>query len=207
MYGTETAVAKALKASGLKREDVYITTKLPFNHGVRVRESFNESLVNLDTEYVDLYLIHWPQVLPYEESSQLAKNSNGTHKVVDTPTFVDVWAEMEEILREGKAKAIGVSNFSVQNLEILLNHAKVVPSNNQVEVHPYLQQNELRDYCRQKGIVLSAFTPSGWDTVRQDPVVVELAQKYGVTAHQVILAWHLTRDTVAVTKSGDKERN
>ncbi|KAK1226175.1 hypothetical protein PQX77_010851 [Marasmius sp. AFHP31] len=133
MYGTETAVAKALGASGLRREEVYITTKLPFNHGVRVRESFNESLANLNTEYVDLYLIHWPQVLPYEESNELTKNPNGTHKVLDNPTFVDVWAQMEEILREGKAKAIGVSNFSVQNLEILLNHAKVVPSNNQVE--------------------------------------------------------------------------
>ncbi|KAL0579216.1 hypothetical protein V5O48_002778 [Marasmius crinis-equi] len=199
LYGTEKAVAKALKESGLNREDVYITTKLPFNHGVRVRESFNESLANLDTDYVDM-------VLPYQESNELIKNSDGSHKTLDFPTFVEVWAEMEEILCEGKAKSIGVSNFSIQNLEILLKHAKIVPSNNQVEAHPYLQQDDLREYCKQKGIVLSAFTPSGWDTVRQDPSIVELARKYNVSAHQVILAWHLTRDTVVVTKSGDPAR-
>ncbi|KAF9265104.1 Aldo/keto reductase [Marasmius fiardii PR-910] len=205
-YGTEKAVGRALKESGLKREEVYITTKLPFNHVTRVKESFNESLTNLDMDYVDLYLIHFPQSLPYQESDELVKNPDGTLKTLETPTFVDVWAEMEEILESGKAKAIGVSNFSVKTLEILLKNAKVVPCNNQVENHPYLQQNDLRDYCKEKGITLSAYTPSGWDHVRSDPVIVELAQKYGVSPHQVILAWHLARDMVVVTVSKDEGR-
>ncbi|KAL0579229.1 hypothetical protein V5O48_002791 [Marasmius crinis-equi] len=206
-YGTEKAVARAVKESGLKREDVYITTKLPNYHGIKVKESFNQSLANLGMDYVDLYLVHFPQVLAYDENGDsLVKNPDGTLKTLDTPTFVDVWAEMEEILREGRAKAIGVSNFSIKNLEILLKHAKVVPSSNQVECHPYLQQNDLREYCKQKGIVISAYTPSGYDTVRGDPAIKELAQKYGVSANQVILAWHLARDRAVVTKSSNEGR-
>lgn len=205
-YGTEKAVGKALKESGLRREEVFITTKLRLNHVTRVKESFKESLSNLDMDYVDLYLVHWPQSLPYHESGELVKNPDGTLKTLETPTFVDTWAEMEEILESGKAKAIGVSNFSIKNLEILLKSAKVVPCNNQVEIHPYLQQNDLRDYCKGKGITLSAYTPSGWDRVRGNPEIVDLARKYGVSSQQVILAWHLARDMVVVTASKDVGR-
>ncbi|KAK1220578.1 hypothetical protein PQX77_016630 [Marasmius sp. AFHP31] len=205
-YGTEKAVSKAFKESGLKREEIHVTTKLPFNHGVRVKESFKESLANLDMDYIDLYLVHFPQVIEYQENGELPKNPDGTLKTVDYPTFVEIWAEMEDILREGKAKSIGVSNFSIKNLEILLKHAKVVPANNQVENHPYLQQNDLREYCKEKGIVLSAYTPSGYDTVRNDPVIVELAKKYSVSSNQIIIAWHLARGMVVVPKSTNEER-
>ncbi|KAJ8090440.1 hypothetical protein PM082_019038 [Marasmius tenuissimus] len=176
-------------------------------------------------DYIDLYLVHFPQVLEYQENEKLPKNPDGTLKTVDYPTFVEIWAEMEDILREGKAKSIGVSNFSIKNLEILLKHAKVVPANNQVENHPYLQQNDLRKYCKEKGIALSAYTPSGmahisllregpslltsstgYDTVRNDPVIVELAKKYSVSSNQIIIAWHLARGMVVVPKSTNEER-
>jgi len=193
-YGTEKSVGLAIKESGLKREDVFITTKLPFDHHSRVQESFKESLTNLGVDDVDLYLLHWPQCV------------DENVKAVSSPTFVEVWAEIEKIYEQKKAKAIGVSNFSIKNLEILLKTAKVVPAANQVELHPYLAQNELRAYCKDKGIVIEAYAPSGYNTVRNDPVIVQIAQKHNATPNQIILAWHLARETVIVPKSSNEER-
>ncbi|KAK7039187.1 hypothetical protein VNI00_010092 [Paramarasmius palmivorus] len=204
--GTEKSVGKALKESGLKREEVFVTTKIAWNHHGRVQEAFNDSLANLDTEYIDLWLLHWPQQLAYEEGTLFLTNPDGTLKTVDYPTFVEVWADMERVFEQGKVRAIGVSNFSIKNFEILLKKAKIVPVNNQVEMHPYLQQNELKEYCEKRGIAISAYTPSGYDVVRSDPVIVEIAKKHGVTPHQAIIAWHLTRDTVVITKSSNEQR-
>ncbi|KAE9403789.1 reductase AKOR2 [Gymnopus androsaceus JB14] len=191
VYGTEKSVGLALKESGLKREDVFITTKLPCNLS-------DESLSNLGFDYVDLYLIHCPQCVD--------KDVSGKIKAVTSPTFVEVWAEIENIFEQKKAKAIGVSNFSIKNLEILLKTAKVVPAVNQVELHPYLAQNDLREYCKGKGIVIEAYTPSGYSKVRNDPVIVEIAQKRKATPNQVILSWHLARETVIVPKSENEGR-
>ncbi|KAJ3743093.1 NADP-dependent oxidoreductase domain-containing protein [Lentinula detonsa] len=198
-YGTEKSVGLAIKESGLKREDVFITTKLPCTDHSRVKDSFSESLTNLGVDYIDLYLVHWPQCIASEEA-------DGTFQLASYPTFVEVWAEMEEIFEGKKARAIGVSNFSIKNLEILLQSAKIVPAVNQVELHPYLAQNELRQYCKNKGIIIEAYTPSGYSKVRNDPVIVRIAQKLAATPNQVILAWHLFRETVVVPKSANEER-
>ncbi|KAJ3997260.1 NADP-dependent oxidoreductase domain-containing protein [Lentinula boryana] len=192
-------VGLAIKESGLKREDVFITTKLPCTDYSRVKDSFSESLTNLGVDYIDLYLVHWPQCVASEEA-------DGTIQVASYPTFVEVWAEMENIFEGKKARAIGVSNFSIKNLEILLQSAKIVPAVNQVELHPYLAQNELRQYCKNKGIIIEAYTPSGYSKVRNDPDIVRIAQKLAVTPNQVILAWHLFRETVVVPKSANEER-
>ncbi|KAJ3914057.1 reductase AKOR2 [Lentinula edodes] len=197
-YGTEKSVGLAVKESGLKREDVFITTKLPYTDHSRVQDSFNESLTNLGVDYIDLYLVHWPQCVDLE--------ADGTIKVTSGLTFVEVWAEIEKIYEGKKAKAVGVSNFSIKNLEILLKSAKVVPAVNQVELHPYLAQNELRQYCKDKGIVIEAYTPSGYSKVRNDPVIDKIAQKHKVTPNQIILAWHLFRETVIVPKSANEKR-
>ncbi|KAJ3711830.1 NADP-dependent oxidoreductase domain-containing protein [Lentinula guzmanii] len=198
-YGTEKSVGLAIKESGLKREDVFITTKLPCTDHSRVKDSFSESLTNLGVDYIDLYLVHWPQCIASEEA-------DGTFQLASYPTFVEVWAEMEKIFEGKKARAIGVSNFSIKNLEILLQSAKIVPAVNQVELHPYLAQNELRQYCKNKGIIIEAYTPSGYSKVRNDPVIVRIAQKLAATPNQVILAWHLFRETVVVPKSANEER-
>jgi len=137
---------------------------------------------------------------------QEPRNPDGTVKVTDDVNFNQSWAEMEKLLDTGKVKAIGVSNFSVKTLEQLLKTAKVVPAMNQVELHPYLVQNDLRDYCKSKGIVLTAYTPSGYSSVRGDPVVNQLAEKYKVTPTQVILAWHIARGNVIVPKSVNDAR-
>jgi len=209
IYRTEKQVGEAIRESGIPREKIFVTTKLQWNHHDReggVAKSFEESLENLGVDYVDLYLIHWPQVVPYIEGNVLPLNAEGRVRTVESPTFNDAWAVLEEILASGKAKAIGVSNFSIKTLEQLLKTAKVIPAVNQVELHPYLAQPDLLEYCKKKGIVVAAYTPTGYATVRDDPLIVSLAKKYSVSPAQVILAWHVARGTVAVVKSADPVR-
>ncbi|KAJ7663840.1 NADP-dependent oxidoreductase domain-containing protein [Mycena polygramma] len=209
LYGTEVYVGAALRASGLPREEVFVTTKLPWYHPKYAARSFDESLNKLGMDYVDLYLIHFPQTIEYPSGydapptfREMAEN----FKVVDTPSFNDTWAELERFHASGRARAIGVSNFSIKTLEQLFKTAKIVPAVNQVELHPYLAQTELLEYCRKKGIVVTAYSPSGHDQVRSDPTIVALAEKYKVTPTQIILAWHLARGVVAVPKSSNAGR-
>ncbi|KAF9479512.1 Aldo/keto reductase [Pholiota conissans] len=204
-YGTEKAVGEAIRASGIPREEIFVTTKLPWNHQTRVRESFEKSYENLGT-YIDLYLMHWPQAIVYEEGNDMPLNPDGTVKTTDEVNFNQTWAEMEKLLETGKVRSIGVSNFSIKTLEQLLKTAKVIPVTNQVEMHPYLAQNELREYCKKKGITITAYTPSGYSIVRNDPLIVSIAKKYNVTPNQVILAWHISRGTIIVPKSENSER-
>ncbi|CAL1699022.1 unnamed protein product [Somion occarium] len=201
----DTAYLYAIKESGISRKELFITTKLPWGHMGRVQASIDESLKNLETDYVDLYLIHWPFAAKYEEGNPWPTTANGDLVADDSVTFNETWAEMEKVLASGKARAIGVSNFSIKNLKRLLTIAKVVPAVNQVELHPYLAQPELKAFADSKGILLTAYTPTGYATVRSDPTITGLAGKYAVTPAQIILAWHLSRGVAAVPKSTNKE--
>jgi len=200
-YGTEKAVGEAIIESGVDREDVFVVSKLPGNHHGRVAESIQETLDNLGFRWLDMYLMHWPFAEPYE-----GEDLEGTPKPEGLPTFNETWTQMEQVLRKSKCEAIGVSNFSVKTLEQLLKTAKVKPAMNQVEMHPYLAQNDLLEFCRKHNIAVVAYTPSGTDIVRKDPVIVELAGKYSVTPTQIILAWHLSRNVVVIPKSTNEER-
>ncbi|KAK0456879.1 NADP-dependent oxidoreductase domain-containing protein [Armillaria borealis] len=168
-------------------------------------QSLNENLESLGMNYVDLFLMHWPQYVVYEKDNFLPKNPDGTVRVTEERNFNQSWEVMEKLL-EKKCKAIGVSNFSIKTLEKLFTTAKIIPAVNQIELHPYLVQEELVRYCRGKGIVVVAYTPTGLDVVRKDPVIIDLAEKYSATPTQVILAWHLARGVVAVPKSADEGR-
>ncbi|KAG6841810.1 hypothetical protein C0991_006694 [Blastosporella zonata] len=190
-YYTEGVVGEAIKESGIPREQFFITTKLSPSHHDVVEKTFEQSLKALGVDYVDL-----------DEK----KNPDGSWKVREDVTFHQSWAELEKLLEAGKAKAIGVSNFSVKTLEELATTAKVTPAVNQVELHPYVVQEGLREYCDKKGIVLTAYSPSGYDVVREDPVINELAGKYNVTANQITLAWHIARNVVIIPKSSDEQR-
>ncbi|CAA7260666.1 unnamed protein product [Cyclocybe aegerita] len=130
--------------------------------------------------------------LEYVEGVLMPKNADGTFRTTESVNFNQSWAEMEKLLETGKVKAIGVSNFSIKTLEELFKTAKITPAVNQVEMHPYLARNELRNYCR--------------SVVREDPLIVSLAKKYGVTPTQIILAWHISRGNVFVAKSENDER-
>ncbi|KAJ7132381.1 NADP-dependent oxidoreductase domain-containing protein [Mycena epipterygia] len=209
IYGTEASVGVTVRASGLPREDIFVTTKLPWHHPKYVARSFDESLRNLGLDYVDLYLMHFPQTIEYPSGYDTPSTFEGILKeftVVDTPTFNETWAEMEKIYSSGRARAIGVSNFSIKTLEQLFKTAKIVPAVNQVEMTPYLAQTELLDYCREKGIVITAYSPSGHEKVRSDPTIGALATKYGVTPTQIILSWHVARGVSAVPKSANPDR-
>ncbi|KAJ7584979.1 NADP-dependent oxidoreductase domain-containing protein [Mycena floridula] len=204
-YGTEKAVGDAIRESGIDRETIYVTTKLPWNHHGRVLESMEESLKNLGLPWVDLYLMHWPICMEYDANTFDPKHPDGSPKVTEDVTFIQSWEVMCSLTARGKCEAVGVSNFSIKCLEELLAHTRHVPCCNQVEMHPYLAQNDLRAYCQEKGIVMVAYTPSGYDIVRKDPVIVEIAAKHKVTSNQVILAWHNARDTVVIPKSSKLE--
>jgi len=207
-YYTEPAAGQAIRESGIPREQIFVTTKLPWNHQECVAQSFEQSLKNLGLDYVDLYLLHWPQPIAHDggDGYGLLKNADGSIKLSDKINFNQAWVEFEKILESGKARSIGVSNFSVKTLEQLLTTAKHVPVTNQVELHPYLAQEDLRKYCDQKGITLTAYTPSGYATVRADPLIVELSKKYSTTPNQITLAWHIARGTIIVPKSESVER-
>ncbi|KAF7343203.1 Aldo/keto reductase [Mycena venus] len=153
--------------------------------------------------------MHWPQVLEYPTGYDLPSTAEeilGGFQVLETPTFNDTWAKFERLHASGKARAIGVSNFSIKTLEQLFKTGKIVPAVNQVEMHPYFADTELLEYCRSKGIVVTAYSPTGLAKVRSDPTLVALAKKYNVAPAQIILAWHLARGVVTVPKSSNAGR-
>ncbi|KAM0750838.1 aldo/keto reductase [Meredithblackwellia eburnea MCA 4105] len=186
-YGNEEAVGRAIRESGISREKLFVTTKLKGPDHGRVAEALEESLKLLNIGYLDLFLVHWPQATDPETKKVL--------KPDQSPTVNDTWADMEKLLDTGKVKSIGVSNFSIQTLERLLPTVKIVPSVNQVESHPYFPQRALTDYCKEKGIHLTAYCPLGQynSPILKDDVILKLAEKYNKTTGQVLLNWSIQR--------------
>ena len=187
-YDNEEAVGQAIIDSGVPREEIFLTTKL-WNDDVRanrVQEAFEESLKRLKTDYVDLYLVHWPV----------------------KGLYVSVWKEMEKIYATGKAKAIGVSNYLEHHLDELLAEASIVPAVDQIELHPYLNQKELVQYLQEKQIVPEAWSPfcARKNNLLDEPVLKGIAQKYGKTTAQIVLRWDIQRGIVAIPKSSNNER-
>ncbi|MFC7370223.1 aldo/keto reductase [Fictibacillus iocasae] len=186
LYENEHGVGKAVRESGIPREEIFVTTKLwNTDQGYEsALTAFNESLEKLQLNYVDLYLIHWPVANKYKES----------------------WRALEEIYRQGKAKAIGVSNFTISQLEDLMSSANVKPMINQVEFHPYLTQKELLAYCSEQGIQLEAWRPLVKGDILQEPVLLKIAEQHSKTAAQVVLRWNLQCGVVTIPKSVNKNR-
>ncbi|KAK7473035.1 hypothetical protein VKT23_001139 [Stygiomarasmius scandens] len=205
-YGNEEAVGRAIRESGIPRKEFHITTKLiNWDHG-RVSEAFSESLKALNCEYIDMYLIHWPQAASRSDMGNALPPDQ-------SPTFVECWKDMEKLLDTGKVNSIGVSNFSIKTLETLLPHCSVVPATNQVECHPCLPQHDLKAYCESKGIVITAWGPLGrpgynpsGPSLMADPTVTKIAEKHSVEVAQVLLSWGVQRKTVVVPKTENETR-
>ncbi|KZT51032.1 putative GCY1-galactose-induced protein of aldo/keto reductase family [Calocera cornea HHB12733] len=200
-YGNEEAVGRAIRDSGIPRSELFVTTKLTNGHHHRVVEGFENSIKNLGIGYVDLYLMHWPCAAD-DEGKDLTK--------ADGRDFVQVWKEMEQLLQThaGQVKHIGISNFSIQNLEVLLPQCSVTPFANQVEVNPYHPQIPLKAYCESKGIQIIAYGPLGQTrrTFLKDPEVIAVAKKYDISPAQVCISWSVQRGTIPIPKSSNPER-
>ena len=193
-YKNEDSVGQAIKESGIPREEIFLTTKLwNENHSYDlVLSSFEESLKKLQTDYIDLFLIHWPNPVKFRDNWQSAN--------------AETWRAMEELYQAGKIKAIGVSNFQSHHLKKLLATAKVKPVLNQVELHPKLAQKELRDYCQQQGIKIQAWSPLMQGQILQHPILVKMAQRHHVSPAQIALRWHIQQDILLVVKTVNPDR-
>jgi len=209
IYGNEQEVGEGIRRSGLKREDLFVTTKLWGIFHRRVEEALDASLKSLGLDYVDLYLMHWPVPLEYRSADEKMPLREDGSRAIDTDRkLADTWADLEKVYNSGKAKAIGVSNVSESYMKELLKTAQVVPAANQVELHPYLPQHELVEFCQSKGIAVQAYSPLGSTNspLLQDPVLVEIAETRGVDVGQIAISWQAQRGVIVLPKSVTESR-
>nr|POE46870.1 d-galacturonate reductase [Quercus suber] len=207
VYQNETEVGQGLQeafASGISREEVFVTTKLWNTYHRKVEACIDESLKRLGLDYVDLYLVHWPVPINGNGNDPLfPKREDGSRDLDTEWSHVQTWKAMEKLLKTGKAKAIGVSNYSIPFLEELLKEAEIVPAANQIENHPYLPQQETVDFCREKGILVEAYSPLGstGSPLFSEDGVQEVAKKHNVGPGTVLISYQVSRGIVVLPKS------
>lgn len=184
-YGNEVGIGNGIKESGINREDIFIVTKLwNDDHGYdKTIEAFNKSLEKLQVNYIDLYLIHWPNKINSE-----------------------TWKAFEYLYKTGKVKSIGVCNFKIGHLEELKKTAKIMPMVNQVEIHPQSSKNDMLSYCEENNIQLVAWSPIMRGKLFSNELMINLAEKYKKTIAQIILRWHFQRGVIPIPKSSNEER-
>lgn len=185
-YGNEDGVGRGVKQCSISRDELFITTKI-WNNAQRLGDidgAFNRSLERLMTDYVDLYLIHWP--VP--------------------GCYLQTWDKISTFYHEGRARSIGVSNFEIRHLKELESVSDIVPAVNQIEFHPYLYQKELVEYCQSRGIAVQAYAPLARGAYLDDDVMCVLATKYGKTPAQIGLRWILQKGVAIIPKSTQEER-
>jgi diketogulonate reductase-like aldo/keto reductase len=192
IYGNESGIGAAIKTFGIRKEEVFITTKVwNDDQGYEsTLKSFNSSLERLQMDYVDLYLIHWP-FIDWETKE---------HKRKET------WLALEEIYKSGKAKAIGVSNFAIRHLEEIKSYAKILPMVNQFEMHPFYLQPKLLEYCQENKIVTQSWSPLTQNKRLFDQRITAIAQKYNKSNAQILLRWNLQHGSIVIPKSTHLER-
>jgi diketogulonate reductase-like aldo/keto reductase len=185
IYWNEPEVGQAVRNSGLPREEVFVTTKLEAEYQSRDRvvKGFQRSLGNLDVGYIDLYIVHWPV----------------------RGLTIESWKAMEDLLESGKCRAIGVSNYAVRHLEEVLEHGRVVPAVNQIEVHPFEQPREVINFCREHGIQVESYTPLGQAENLSHPAITAVATRHQRTPAQVVLRWHVQHGYIPIPRSANRD--
>ncbi|KAK0612344.1 NADP-dependent oxidoreductase domain-containing protein [Bombardia bombarda] len=206
-YGNEDEVGEGLNeafASGIKREDIFVVSKVWATYTTRCELGLDKSLKSLGLDYVDLFLVHWPLLMnPEGDHDKFPKLPNGERDIIHSHNHVDTWKQMEKLVATGKTKAIGVSNYSKRYLEQLLPHATIIPAVNQIENHPSLPQQEIVDLCNEKGIHIMAYSPfgsTGGPMFKAEPVL-KIAEKHGVPPSAVLLSYHIPRGSTVLAKS------
>jgi len=190
MYGNEKQVGEAIRRSGLDRSEVYVTSKLN-NDAHRpddARSAFDESLKALGFDYIDLFLIHWPLPTRYDGD------------------YVSTWKTLEEFYRDGRARSIGVSNFQPHHLRRLHQETEIRPAVDQIELHPFLTQEDVTGFCAEHQIAIEAWSPLGRGNDLADPVIGSIARRVGKTPAQVVLRWHIERGNIIFPKSVQPDR-
>merc|ERR1712088_1124161 len=216
-YGNEKEVAAGIKASGVARQEIFVTSKLWNNkhHPDDVEAACRKTLSDLGLDYLDLYLIHWPHAFKRGEDA-FPKKENGDVIYDETIHPTDTWFAMEKLVEKGLVKSIGVSNFNSNQIEDILARGSIKPVTNQVECHPYLGQAKLLDFCRARGITITAYSPLGspdrpWakpgePLLLDDPKIKAIASKHSKTAAQVVIRWQVQRGVVVIPKSVTSSR-
>ena len=196
VYGNEASVGKAIKDSGIARDEIFLTTKLPadIKDSSKVQETFETSLSSLGLEYVDLYLIHAPW--PWQE-----RDSGKDY----TKENIEVWLEMEKIHASGKAKAIGVSNFNTNDLKAILDNGKVVPAANQIKWHIGFTENDITKFSQEKGVLVEAYSPLARGGILDNTDLKKIADKYDKTVAQLSIRYCLQHGTLPLPKSTHEE--
>jgi 2,5-diketo-D-gluconate reductase A len=185
MYGNERQVGEAIAKSGLARDEVFVTSKLSnaCHRPDDARKAFDGTLEAIGSDYIDLFLIHWPLPTRYDGD------------------YVSTWRALEEFYRDGRARSIGVSNFQPHHLRRLHEESEITPAVNQIEVHPYLTQDDVRGFCAEHQIAIEGWSPLAEGAVLGDPTIDSIARRYGKTPAQVVLRWHIERGDIVFPKS------
>ena len=194
IYGNEKEVGLGIKESNVDRKNLFITSKL-WNDVRGYQETidaFNQTLSDLQLDYLDLYLIHWPRPVKYHDN-YIEKN-------------IESWKAMEDLYKQGKIKAIGVSNFKVHHMEEIIENCKIKPMVNQIEFHPSCLEKEIRDFCKKENIIVTGYSPLANGKVFECKELVEFSEKYGVSIAQLCIRYALQHDVVPLVKSVTKKR-
>ncbi|BEJ12735.1 hypothetical protein CspHIS471_0211950 [Cutaneotrichosporon sp. HIS471] len=210
IYKNEHEVGQGIKDSGVPRSEIFITSKLWNTHQPNAAEGLQNTLDALGTDYLDLYLIHWPvRLIPQATGDPLLPvNPDGTRSIDRSWDQAETWRQMEDLYASGKVRAIGLCNWSIPYLEELKKTWKIIPAVNQCEIHPFLPQHELRKYCTDLGILMEAYSPLGSTgaPLMSDPEITDIAEKHGVSAATVLISYHVNHGTVAIPKSVSEKR-
>ncbi|MCJ1304999.1 hypothetical protein MMC08_007812 [Hypocenomyce scalaris] len=215
IYKVEAQIGAAVRRCGIPREEIFVTTKFwnQWHEPEAVVRSLNKSLTDMGLDYVDMLLMHWPVAFKHDEDMEILYHPNGK-PIIDeelTNNHVPTWRAMESLVDSGKVRSIGVSNFNVDKLKVLLPHVRIPISTNQVEAHPWLPNNELLAFCQSHDILLTAYSPLGGQNTNNerlvdDPAVKQVAKRSGLDVGQVLLSWAVQRATAVVAKSAKESR-